>query len=199
MRGVKCNVLRGGLMDAARGGRTEQELEAHLDACPECTAEWERQAALSRALGAMAADVVIPQAGILQPRLMAEFDAALAASYRRKLWRWVPMAAAIVMAAALSGPWAIRSRVAKPAPRTEPAAQERPFVAIPYTLPLEAGERAEVVRMDLPVAAIIAAGLPLKVADAGAHAQADVLVGEDGRARAIRLISISNSEQETDQ
>jgi hypothetical protein len=47
--------------------------------------------------------------------------------------------------------------------------------------------------MDVPVAALIAAGLPMKVHDMGANASADVLVGEDGRARAVRLISVSDS------
>jgi hypothetical protein len=44
--------------------------------------------------------------------------------------------------------------------------------------------------MEMPVAALIAAGMPLFAADTGARVQADVVVGEDGLARAIRLISI---------
>jgi hypothetical protein len=70
---------------------------------------------------------------------------------------------------------------------------EQPFIAIPYTLPLEPYERANVMRMDVPVAALIAAGLPMNMVDPGARARADVLVGQDGRARAVRLISISSS------
>jgi len=72
---------------------------------------------------------------------------------------------------------------------TEP---EQPFIAIPYTLPLGPYERAEVMRMDVPVAALIAVGLPMNMADPAASARADVLVGQDGRARAIRLVTSSN-------
>jgi hypothetical protein len=79
-------------------------------------------------------------------------------------------------------------RVLKPV-----AEPEQPFIAIPYTLPLEPYERADVMRMDLPVAALIAAGLPMNMADPAAMARADVLVGQDGRARAIRLVSVSAS------
>jgi hypothetical protein len=68
---------------------------------------------------------------------------------------------------------------------------EQPFVPIPYVVPLGAYERAEVVRMEVPVAALIAAGFPMQTADPGARAEADVVVGQDGRARAVRLISIS--------
>jgi hypothetical protein len=71
------------------------------------------------------------------------------------------------------------------------AAQE-PFIAIPYTLPLGPYERADVMRMDVPVAALIAVGLPMNMADPAAFARADVLVGQDGRARAIRLVTSSN-------
>ncbi len=81
-----------------------------------------------------------------------------------------------------------RSHPAKPAPLPQ-----QPFIAIPYTLPLEPYERADVMRMDVPVAALIAAGLPMHMADPAALARADVLVGQDGRARAVRLISISTS------
>jgi len=84
-----------------------------------------------------------------------------------------------------------RAKLRKPAVPPADNIDSRPFVAIPYTVPLAPYERAEVVRMDLPVSAVIAAGLPLEVSDSGAQARADVLVGEDGRARAIRLLSIS--------
>ena len=56
-------------------------------------------------------------------------------------------------------------------------------------MPLAPNERANVVRMDVPVAALITAGLPMRVHDVSANASADVLVGEDGRARAVRLLA----------
>lgn len=74
--------------------------------------------------------------------------------------------------------------------------KEQPFIAIPYTAPLSPYERTDIVRMDLPVSALIAAGIPLKVSDQGARARADLVVSEDGRARAVRLISISNSDSD---
>ncbi len=70
-------------------------------------------------------------------------------------------------------------------------APEQPFIAIPYTMPLEPYEQAAVVRMDVPAMALIAVGLPVEGADPSARVQTDVLVGQDGRARAVRLISIS--------
>lgn len=81
-------------------------------------------------------------------------------------------------------------REAAPGP---PEPQEEAFMSIPYTMPLAPEERANVVRMEVPVAALIAAGLTMRVRDMSASASADVLVGEDGRARAVRLVSVSDS------
>ena len=87
-------------------------------------------------------------------------------------------------------------RVRPSAPRDEtpaPAPQD-PFVAIPYTVPLAPEERATIVRMTLSPAAIAAVGLSFPEADAGSAMQADVLVGEDGRARAFRFVADYSSD-----
>jgi hypothetical protein len=98
---------------------------------------------------------------------------------------------------------AVRSPVRKrpAAPSRRPAQQaadsvEAPFVAIPYTIPLDPHEQAAVVRMEMPVAALTAVGLSVPTPDSSASAMADVIVGRDGRMRAIRLLSISNPNSE---
>jgi hypothetical protein len=48
-------------------------------------------------------------------------------------------------------------------------------------------------RMELPAAALIAAGVPVAAANAGALVRADVIVSEDGQARAVRLLSVSDN------
>jgi hypothetical protein len=70
---------------------------------------------------------------------------------------------------------------------------EPEFLRIPYTEPLASYERAEIVRVEMPVSALSAAGFHIATADAGAKAQADLIVGEDGMAHAIRLISVSSN------
>lgn len=82
-------------------------------------------------------------------------------------------------------------KAARPGAKSHPK-PEGPFIAIPYTLPLGPYERADVVRMDMPVAALIAAGVPVGLMDPAARARTDVLIGQDGRARAVRLISVSS-------
>ena len=66
------------------------------------------------------------------------------------------------------------------------AADDQPFLSIPYTVPLSPEEHTTVVRMEVPVAALIAAGFNVATPDPGGVIDADVLVSQDGRARAIR-------------
>jgi len=80
----------------------------------------------------------------------------------------------------------VRHLVAKVRQASE---EEEPFMQIPYTIPLSPEERTTVVRMDVPVAALIAAGFTVSTPDPGGAVNADVLVSQDGRARAIRLSS----------
>jgi hypothetical protein len=105
--------------------------------------------------------------------MMAEFDRAESTA-----WRWVLAAgAAAAIAITLLRP---------PAPKPAPAADNEPFIAIPYTVPLAPDEHPLIARMQIPVAALIAAGIPVD-ADPTAKVDADVLVGEDGRVRAVRI------------
>jgi hypothetical protein len=129
----------------------------------------------------------------LERAVLAEFDRV----QRRKRGR-VWMAAIGTIAASVAGVWMLHQRSA-PKPAASPAIEaqadsesEQPFVPIPYVLPPDQYERVEIVRVKLPVSELIAAGFRMQTADPGAQAEADVMVGQDGRPRAVRLISISS-------
>ncbi len=74
--------------------------------------------------------------------------------------------------------------------RAEPLrrAGVEPFVRIPYVASPAPYERTEVMRMDVTASALIAAGFDVHVPDAGATVTADLLVGQDRRVLAIRLV-----------
>jgi hypothetical protein len=125
----------------------------------------------------------------VESAVLAEFGRS---QRHRRVKAWGLAAAAV--AASLTTVWIARDRpVRKPAtPAVVETEAEQPFVPIPYVLPPAPYERVEIVRMQVPVAALISAGVPVGSADPGAQAEADVLVGQDGRPRAVRLISISS-------
>ncbi len=74
-------------------------------------------------------------------------------------------------------------------PQSPDSAMEEPFLAIPFVAPLAPYERATVMRMRMPVAALIAAGFEVDEPESGSSVTADVIVGQDGRAHAVRLLS----------
>jgi len=89
-----------------------------------------------------------------------------------------PLAACLLMGAIL---------LMRPAPA--PPAAQQPFLELPYVAPLAPYERTFVTRMDVPVAALIAAGFEVHIPDVAGSVRADVVFGQDGRAHAIRVVS----------
>ena len=205
-----CSEYRPRLIELARGLVAAEEraaLAEHLAVCAGCARALDEQLALTAALDALAGEA-LPEMAEMEARVLAEFDGAAS---RRRRARWIPVVG--LAAAALIGVFRMEHRtpvsrprvrvMAEAAPRpVTPVVQVRhkvtprraseesePFLPIPYTVPLAPEERTAIVRMEIPVAALIAAGFDVPVVDPGAVVEADVLVSQDGRARAIRPVS----------
>jgi hypothetical protein len=95
-------------------------------------------------------------------------------------WRWLTATGALVSTAVvvlmLARPTAIR----KP--------EEEPFLPIPYVASLGPYEQTTVVRMDVAMTALKASGFEIHAPELSGALTVDVLVGQDGRAHAIRPI-----------
>jgi len=188
---MNCADYRGSVIECARGRLEAGERHAllvHVERCKDCAKLLAKQQALTAAEERLRSGE-LPAAVEIGERVMAEFDRVRMpqrASVRP--WRWVAAglaAAALVLAILAPTP------PAPPAPRK--GGDDAAFLPIPYTVPLSPEERVEVLRMEIPVTALISAGFRVGVSDPGAMVQADVLVSEDGRARAIRPLSVLNS------
>ena len=180
---MNCREYRNSLMEWARGNPPAPEVVSHLEECPPCARFLEGQRALSAAMASLAAEPA-PPAEQFQARVMAEFDKVQPA--RRPMLRWV-LAGALAASVILGAVWSSRS-VPAPVAVSEPG-----FVPIPYTVPLSPEEPATVWRMEIPVSRLRAVGYRVQASDPGAVVEADVLVGQDGRAHAIRPLTISSS------
>jgi len=181
-----CTEFAGSLMEVARGrvSAVEQEaVQAHVRSCAECAWLLEEQRALQNMLNLASTEAVAEDPKITA-RVLAEFDrrAALRVPPKRSV-RWV-WAAGLAAAITLGVVWNLR-----PGPVPVARRDEAPFVTIPYTIPLAPEERAMVVRMRIPVTALWAAGFHVRVLDPSATIDADVVVSQDGRARAIRPLA----------
>lgn len=84
----------------------------------------------------------------------------------------------------------------RPVPQAKPtqAASQQPaevatdFIEIPYTEPLRPGQHADVFRVEMPRANMVVYGMPVTGGRLDSRVLADVLIGEDGVARAIRFV-----------
>jgi hypothetical protein len=167
------------LIELARGGAVRRDVALHVEACAACARFVEEQTALTAAMQSMAAEAERPGAA-LEARVMAAFPKA-----RVPVWRWA-MAAGVAAAACVSALWMIRAA----GPQRQ-ASNPQQFIPIPYTVPLAPNEPAEVWHARIPVSALTAVGFKVGALDPTATVEADVLVSQDGRARAIRPTAIS--------
>ncbi|MGB8510219.1 MAG: hypothetical protein WCD76_17705, partial [Pyrinomonadaceae bacterium] len=62
------------------------------------------------------------------------------------------------------------------------------FISLPHASRFVDGDSGQVVRVELPRSALVRFGLPMNVEHAGERVKADVLMGDDGIARAIRFV-----------
>jgi len=149
----------------------------------------DRDGALTRALRALAEDDDSAGASpAVEARLLAEVR-SIAARHSRPNWTFGAIAAALVLAVALPV-WQLRNyapvrRVAGPE-RTDRREVATAFLPLMYgNVPVT---NAQIVRMRVPRRALASFGLaPSGSTDAGS-VLADVLVGEDGLARAVRFV-----------
>ncbi len=190
----------------------------HLDGCPAC-AEWlKRHGALAGGLGTVAAEwrwVNAPPR--LEPRLLAAYRAQSGLREMHSGWLpalvWASAVAATVLLALLlvhaervperARPpriHASRTQLAgvQPAPaetaaETDVAAGENGFIPLPNAANLPPSEELDVVRIEVPRSAMMAVGYPVSPDRASEMVQAEVAVGFDGLARAVRFSEAESS------
>jgi hypothetical protein len=83
------------------------------------------------------------------------------------------------------------SRPAAHRKRDVPGPAIRRFVALPGSSALPEFESGAIVRMEVPVSSLPAYGIDISPAAGGQPIEADVLIGQDGQPRAIRLVTNS--------
>jgi hypothetical protein len=130
-----------------------------------------------------------PPAAEARDQLAARIDSGIdKLRPRQRGVRWMPIAAAALAAGLALMIIAPHRGPPAGSGNGEGNSEESTFVGIPYLPPLDPRENATIVRMNIQVAILIAAGYSV-AAEPGAIVPADVLVGEDGRAHAVRVLS----------
>jgi hypothetical protein len=193
---MSCQDLESALVELARGqpvhaGLRERAL-LHVEICARCAVRFAAEQALSAELRGLAASAEAAQA---PPRVEAALRAAFRGQPAKKVarppWRreWVAIAASLVVLFAAAA--ALLRHTSEPELSQPAASQELTTEFIPLVYgsdPLPA-ENELIVRVKLPRIALVSFGLPVSEDRAGEPVKADILVGDDGVARAIRFVT----------
>ena len=138
----------------------------------------------------------------LRGTLLREFEARKAGGGRQgfgRRWLWSVAAAAIFVVAAL----VIPDLAKKPAPVAAEVAyedadpREEGFIEVPFAPPLAEGETVRVVHTELRPAELASMGVNVDPSWT-TELPADVLVGQDGFPRAVRVSDESSAESSSD-
>jgi hypothetical protein len=200
---VNCREWISGIVECARSGsQPAAPLASHLKSCSKCAGRWEDEQRLSSQLR-LARDAAAGHRSSQARReeIMRRFAPAPRPSFRPS-WKWVLGAAAVLLLSiALGYQWrngrhangtglanGVQQTAVGSAEFEELAGDNGEFVAVAYAPPLAAGEFVSVVRTELQPTALARMGIYVDAAYANAI-PADVLVGEDGFPRAVRVVS----------
>ncbi len=193
---MKCHEFASGIVDLARGVAGEPAAEAalreHIADCDECAARLRREERLTAGLRALSRGMEAPDSGGLEARLLERFDLERESAVRGavRLDRWYAAAAVLVMVLGLAAAW--RTIRAQPGAGAAPASQAQEdgtaFVPWPGAAALPDFESGQLVRTELPPSVLPLLGFEMTDAPADGHVVADVLYGQDGLARAVRLV-----------
>jgi hypothetical protein len=77
--------------------------------------------------------------------------------------------------------------------RTSPVVTSRAFMPLPGAAGLPTFESGSIVRMDLELSSLATLGVDISAARGRSPVQADLLVGQDGEPRAIRIVNVSSN------
>ena len=183
------------MVERARvGAAAGQALANHLIECPRCAERWEAEMELSRSMHDVRSAVnPLRSTPDARRRLMAEFDER---RHHAVMHRWLVFAMAAFTILLLVGAWkqvrwadrgtAQRTVQTEAYHNTEDLMAENGFVPVPYAAPLAQGEFVEVVQRDLTPAALARMGFSVQSVS-GSYVTTDLMVGEDGLPRAVRL------------
>lgn len=182
---MNCHQFDEAILDTARGAPATPSLRQHLAGCGRCTVHLQQQQNLTRGLCALARTTEGVPATDLEDRLMEAFRAQVEVDVDVQApWRAMLGAAAAVLLVVASLVFASRD-FERAHDRTVAADAE--FVPWPGVAALPQFESGQLVRTELPASVLPLLGLEPASGVTAEIVMADVLIGQDGLARAVRL------------
>jgi anti-sigma factor RsiW len=169
----------------------------HLEQCGECRERFEQLRKVSIALAGYSDSLGEPGESSRAETTLADALRQSASPEHRipfaaRWWRLVPACAAVaVLGTVLVLRWPAR-QVPAPPPAAQSGTADRfnnGFIALPYSDQNLSPEGAVVIQVEVPRSALLLAGAPASDTQGDERVKAEVVVGADGLARAIRFLN----------
>ncbi len=196
-----CGYRERAVECARRRSDADPALRAHLRVCEACRDRWEAESELSAHLGFLSSESRSRRSSeAVRESLMSVFEARYARRSASR-WFWAAAVTAAVLVGAVIVPQAANRLRQANANAVEAAdvstiesyADSEGFIAVPYAPPLATGEMVRIVHTELNPAALASLGVSVDPAWT-TQLPADVLEGEDGMPRAVRVSDSEYSE-----
>jgi hypothetical protein len=204
---MNCAEFWNEMPELASGGESEH---AHLKHCPQCAGLIDRQRRLASGLRTMAHEMgAVAAPPRVEANLLEAFRSEMASAGPRlvrmrmlPVFSWVAAAAAVIAVAAWVAP---RRHTAPPAAHHTPAAgvelaslvddaaDDDGFIPLPNAERVGPNDDVHVVRMELPRSAMLVVGLDVSPERVSERVEAEVMLGPDGLARAVRFADESGT------
>jgi hypothetical protein len=186
---MNCHEYDDAILDLGRGAVVDAEVEdalrAHARSCPACATRLQQQVGLTAALRALAeADSGAHAPSSMESRLLDRLAASSAPAGPTDWRHWMAIAAVLVAAVGAAVGWLARERTTAIPPASEVAAD---FVPWPGAAALPAFESGQLVRTELPASVLPLLGITGAHVSREGRVAADLLIGQDGMVRAVRL------------
>jgi anti-sigma factor RsiW len=165
-------------------------VDQHLAACAGCRAQLERLRSISAGIEQYSATLQDPAPAGRRRALVAAMERPAVTAPPRKIYAALTMAASVVLAVGitLSTRQPAQTPVIHP-PALHPAMPADSFIALPYSNESLSSEGAVVMQVEVPRSAMALGGMPAGDGVADGLVKAEVVVGADGLARAIRFVN----------
>lgn len=192
-----CSEMQARMREWSQGEPMPAAVSQHLRECPPCAEAWQGERQLTAAFAALRAES--RRAASASPQVASVLDAAFAARrhYGLPMPERLSMRPLLALAAALlltaAGLLWMRSR-GEPEESASTAAADRPvvytgfFPLSPAAAPFDLREASHVIRIRLPRGEMRRFGLPVQEGFERLSVEADVVIGQDGMARAVRFV-----------
>jgi anti-sigma factor ChrR (cupin superfamily) len=173
-------------LDRELSAAEQAAVELHLAACAGCRAELDTLRAISGGIDQYSADLLEPTPAGQRRLLLAalEGNARKANPGPRKVLAALAMAASVILAVGIS----FTSHRPVHPPVVAPHAADN-FIALPDANDSLSMEGTVVMQVDVPRDAVSLSGIPVSDGSGGGLVKAEVVVGADGLARAIRFLN----------